>query len=93
MKIDYISTDDTLDKHRILCRTNGTNFEISGSGESQMHLYNSINWTYVDSRFPIGYLFIMTDNVGVIEYRTLNSTVNVAISTVFYLNQNDTINP
>ncbi len=84
MKIDYIS-----DNGRILCRTNGTNYDTGTSGFSSA--YNSINWIYVDSGHPTGYLFIITDNAGVIEYKVWEGTANVAISTVFYLNQNDTI--
>ena len=80
MKIDYIS-----DNGRILCRTNGTNYDTGTSGFSSA--YNSINWIYVDSGHPTGYLFIITDNAGVIEYKVWEGTANVAISTVFYLNQ------
>ena len=84
MKIDYISDTSFWTDGRILCRTNGTNYNTGISG---FHgIYNSINWAYVNNNHPTGYLFIITDNAGVIEYKVWEGTANVAFSTVFYLN-------
>jgi len=80
VKIDRISGQG-----RFLCRTNGTDYETGTDGFSGA--YTSTNWSYIADNHPTGYLFIMTDNSGGIEYRNWQDTGSATISTVFYLNQ------
>jgi hypothetical protein len=76
---------------RLIFRTNGTDYETGQYADGSFGFsggYNSINWTYLSDTHSSGYLFILTDNNGIIEYQAWeNAFPNASISVVFYLNQ------
>ena len=83
LKYNYNSGDN---HGYISVRTNGSSYSNTG--------HSGINTIYLQTvNYPSAFVMVLTDSNGVIESACINDDLNVTASIVFYLNQNDTINP
>ena len=74
----------------ISIRPNGSNDEYGGTASK----YNSLNYIFLTNDHENSLTLVNTDSAGKIEHKDImGNSYNIQVSVVFYLNQNDTINP
>ena len=90
LKYKYIS--GTSSYSYIELRTNGSSDEFGTDSAA----FNSLSHIRLSSEGgeEISLVLVVTDSAGIIEHKeSVGTNANVTASVVFYLNQNDTINP